>query len=83
MHMEEQLNFKIFSAALIFFLAVFMCSVGYKVFKALAFPGTEAETTIQEDAEEVDASSRSSKKTSMPPCRYNAICENPLHDFTR
>ena len=83
MDFEEALNFKIFSGALIFFLVVFMCSVGYKVFKGLAFPGTEAETTIQEDAEEVDAPSRHSKKTSLPACRYNAIRDNPFYDFTR
>ena len=73
MQKEQQLNFKIFCAACILFLALFMCSIGYKVFKALAFPGSQAETTSQEVA--------FSRNTSLPSDRSNAIRENPFADF--
>ena len=75
MEMEGELNFQIFCAALVFFLALFICSTLYKSCKAIAFPGSEAETTSQDDG--------ASRKTSIPVYRLNAIRDNPFHDFVR
>ena len=70
---HQDLNFQIFCCVLIFFAALFICSIGYRVFRVLAFPGDELSS--QEDG--------SSRKTSIPISRVNAIRENPFHDFMR
>ena len=75
MQMEGELSFNIFCAALVFFLALLFCSIGYRVCKAIALPGSEAETASQEDG--------SSRKTAVPIYRSNAIRDNPFHDFVR
>ena len=64
---RDDINFTIFCILLIVFMAMIICSIGYKVFAALVFP----------DPDDEDAS----RKNSMSAARSHAIRDNPFHDF--
>ena len=64
---KEDINFTIFCALLIVFMALIICSIGYKVFAALVFPAPEEENE--------------SRKNSMSATRAHMIRDNPFHDF--
>ena len=66
-YVKEDVNFTIFCAMLIVFMALIICSIGYKVFSAIAFPAVEEENE--------------SRKNSMSATRSHAIRDNPFHDF--
>lgn len=64
---KDDINFTIFCILLIVFMAMIICSIGYKVFAALVFP----------DPDDEDGS----RKSSIPTARSHAIRNNPFHDF--
>ena len=66
-NVKEDINFTIFCAMLIVFMALIICSIGYKVFNAIAFPAVD---------EEMEG-----RKNSMSATRSHAIRDNPFHDF--
>ena len=64
---KEDINFTIFCVMLILFMALVICSIGYKVFAALVFPAS--------------GENFEGRKNSVPTTRSHAIRDNPFHDF--